>query len=389
MSIADRLSPLRAEAARLHATSLHDLVADDPDRSRDFALRVGPIHASFARQRYDRGAIDALFALGESLDFDGRLSALFAGETVNVTERRPALHTALRGGIGDSPLAAQSHAMARAAREAMRAVVDSIVGSGISDVVSVGIGGSDLGPRLAVDALTRAGQRGLRVHFLSNVDGHAAERVLASLEPSRTAALLISKSFNTQETLLNGRVLREWLGDDARLYGITANVERAAGFGIAPARILPMWDWVGGRYSMWSAVGLPIALAIGMDGFEALLDGACRMDAHVAREPVRRNLAAWHALTAVWNRNALGLSSQAVLPYDERLRLLPNYLQQLVMESLGKSVRIEGPAVAGETPPRRVGGAGCSWVTSGHRTGGHAEWLGNGQGVSSRGEAAS
>ena len=358
MSIADRLSPLRAEAARLDSIPLRSLVADDPDRPRDFALRVGPIHASFARQRYDRGALDALFRLGESLDFDGRLAALFGGEHVNVTERRPALHTALRGGQSDAPIAVQSHAMARDAREAMRAVVDAIAGSGVTDVVSVGIGGSDLGPRLAVDALTPPGRRGVRVHFLSNVDGHAAERVLAGLDPARTAALLISKSFNTQETLLNGRLLRRWLGDDSRLYGITANVERAAGFGIPAERILPMWDWVGGRYSMWSAVGLPIAIAIGMDGFEALLDGACRMDTHVANEPVRRNLAAWHALTAVWNRNALGLASQAVLPYDERLRLLPNYLQQLVMESLGKSVRIDGSAVDVDTVPVWWGGPG-------------------------------
>jgi glucose-6-phosphate isomerase len=196
------------------------------------------------------------------------------------------------------------------------------------------------------------------VHFLSNVDGHAAQRVLAGLDPARTAALLISKSFGTQETLLNGRVLRDWLGDDARLYGITAKPDRAAEYGIAAERILPMWDWVGGRYSLWSAVGLPIALAIGMDGFQALLDGAALMDEHVLREPVERNLAAWHALTAVWNRNALGLASHAVLPYDERLRLLPNYLQQLVMESLGKSVRIDGSPVGVETVPVWWGGPG-------------------------------
>ena len=358
MSIADRLSPLRAEAARMESIPLRDLIADDPDRSRDFSLRIGPIHASFARQRYDRRALDVLFALGESLDFDGRLAALFAGEHVNATERRPALHTALRSGLSDADRAAQAHLMAREARTAMQSVVDAIARAGVTDVVSVGIGGSDLGPRLAVDALSQPGGGGIRVHFLSNVDGHAAERVLAGLDPSRTAALLISKSFGTQETLLNGRLLREWLGDDTRLYGITANVGRAAAFGIPVERVLPMWDWVGGRYSMWSAVGLPIAIAIGMEGFEALLQGACAMDAHVAGEPVRRNLAAWHALTAVWNRNALALTSQAVLPYDERLRLLPNYLQQLVMESLGKSVRIDGAEVDVDTVPVWWGGPG-------------------------------
>lgn len=354
----DRLSSLRAEAARVLDRPLRTLIADDPERVRDFALRVGPLHASFARQRYDRAALEALFRLGESLDFEGRLRALFAGEGVNVTEHRPALHTALRSDIGDSPIAHESHAMALDGLQRMRAVVDAIAHAGITDVVSVGIGGSDLGPRLAVDALSPPQPAGVRVHFLSNVDGHAAQRVLASLDPARSAALLISKSFGTQETLLNGRVLREWLGDDTRLYGITANVERAAEYGVARERILPMWDWVGGRYSLWSTVGLPIALAIGMEGFEALLAGAAEMDAHVLREPVRRNLAAWHALTAVWNRNALGLSSQAVLPYDERLRLLPNYLQQLVMESLGKSTRIDGAPVDVETVPVWWGGPG-------------------------------
>ncbi|GAB1595879.1 glucose-6-phosphate isomerase [Lysobacter claricitrinus] len=358
MSIVDRLSPLRAEAARVTRTPLRDLVTDDPERARDFTLRVGPIHASFARQRYDRAALDALFRLGESLDFDGRLQALFAGEQVNVTERRPALHTALRSDLVDSDVARSSHGMAREARGAMRAVVDAIAASGVTDVVSVGIGGSDLGPRLAADALTPAGSSRIRVHFLSNVDGHAAQRVLARLDPSRTAVLLISKTFGTQETLLNGRVLREWLGDDSRVYAISANVARAAEFGIPAERILPMWDWVGGRYSMWSAVGLPIAIAIGMDGFEALLAGAAEMDAHVLREPVRRNLAAWHALTAVWNRNALDFASHAVLPYDERLRLLPNYLQQLVMESLGKSVHVDGSPLDVATVPVWWGGPG-------------------------------
>jgi glucose-6-phosphate isomerase len=353
-----RLSPLRAEAARVLDTSLRDLITADPGRPRDFALRVGPIHANFARQHLDRDVLKALFALGESTGFHERVAALFTGEPVNVTEGRAALHTALRSALVDGVTAAESHALARMGREAMREVVDAIVASGVTDVVSVGIGGSDLGPRLVVDALTPSDGPRVRVHFLSNVDGHAAQRVLAGLDPARTAALLISKSFGTQETLLNGRVLRDWLGDDARLYGITAKPDRAAEYGIAAERILPMWDWVGGRYSLWSAVGLPIALAIGMDGFQALLDGAALMDEHVLREPVERNLAAWHALTAVWNRNALGLASHAVLPYDERLRLLPNYLQQLVMESLGKSVRIDGSPVGVETVPVWWGGPG-------------------------------
>ena len=337
----NRLAGLDAHAQRLAGTSLAALIEADPARARDFALRVGPLYANFARQRYDRIALDALFALAAEADLAGAMQRQLDGEIVNSTEGRAALHTALRGGL--SLAAAGPHAQARRARERMQALVASLQASAVTDVVSVGIGGSDLGPRLVVDALAPANAR-LRVHFISNVDGNAARRVLAPLDPARTAAIVISKTFGTQETLLNGRIVRDWLGEGAayhggRLYAVSANVERAGDFGIPPERILPMWDWVGGRYSLWSAVGFPIALAIGMEAFEALLDGAAAMDAHANEAPLRENLAVLHALTAVWNRNGLHAATQAVLPYDDRLRLLPNYLQQLVMESLGKSVR--------------------------------------------------
>lgn len=353
-----RLSPLRAEAARVSRIPLRELIAGDPTRAREFALRVGPVYANFARQHYDRQALEALFALARSADFLGRLRALFGGEPVNNTEGRAALHTALRGNLSSSPVARQAHGEAVAVRARMREVIEALSRTPVTDVVSVGIGGSDLGPRLAVDALCGPDTGRFRVHFLSNVDGHAAQRVLAGLDPARTAGVLISKSFGTQETLLNGRILREWLGDDSRLWAISANLGRAAKYGIPPERILPMWDWVGGRYSLWSAVGLPIALAIGMDAFEELLDGAAEMDAHVLNSEPERNLAAWHALTAIWNRNTCDFASHAVLPYDERLRLLPNYLQQLVMESLGKAVTRDGRPVRWQTVPVWWGGPG-------------------------------
>ena len=359
---APNLSPhfeaLRAHAARSGGTSISTLVADDPARATDFALRVGPLYASFARQRYDREAVDALFALADAADVRGRLRALFDGEVVNPTEQRAALHTALRSALSETSPARAARAEAKAALQRMHAMVAALQDSPVTDIVSVGIGGSDLGPRLVVDALSGPLPGRFRVHFLSNVDGAAAQRVLAPLDPKRTAAIMVSKTFGTQETLLNGAILREWLGDDARLYAVSANVERAVAFGIGAERILPMWDWVGGRYSLWSAVGLPIALALGMPAFEALLDGAAEMDAHVLQAALRDNLAVWHALTAVWNRTGLGFSSQGVFPYDERLKLLPAHLQQLVMESLGKSVRLDGRAVAGHTVPVWWGGAG-------------------------------
>ena len=356
-ALTDRLA---AHARRLAGTRIADLVGGDPARVADFSVQAGPLHACFARQRIDREALDVLFAAFDDAGAEAALKALFDGGVVNPTEARPALHTALRSDLSDAPVARDAAAAAREARTRMAALVERIRAAGITDVVSVGIGGSDLGPRLVVDALAGdAPANGIRVHFLSNVDGAAAQRVLGRLDPSHTAAVLISKSFGTQETLLNGAILRDWLGDDARLYAVTANADRAqAAFGIPEDRILPMWDWVGGRYSLWSAVGLPIALAVGMPAFEQLLAGAAEMDAHVLRTPVRNNIAAWHAALALWNRNALGLATHAVVPYDERLKLLPAFLQQLVMESLGKSATLDGAAAPMDTVPVWWGGVG-------------------------------
>jgi len=348
---------LDAHAERLAKTPLRELIAADPARADGFALRVGPLYASFARQRLDRAALDALFDLARERDFAGALRRLFDGEPVNATEGRAALHTALRSDLSTAVAAREAHSESAAARERMATLVAQLEAGGVTDIVSIGIGGSDLGPRLAVDALAQPDAR-FKLHFLSNVDGHAARRVLAGLDPARTAAILVSKTFATRETLLNGGIVRDWIGDDARLFAVSANVERAVAFGIAPERILPMWDWVGGRYSMWSAVGFPVALAIGMPGFERLLAGAAAMDAHVVEAPIETNLAAWHALVSLWNRNALGAATHAVLPYDERLKLLPSYLQQLAMESLGKSVRTDGGAVDAATGPVWWGGAG-------------------------------
>ena len=354
------LAGLRGHARRLQEVSISSLLRGEADRATALALRVGPLYANFARQRYDAGALDALFALSEEAGFAAAMRRLVDGETVNATEGRAALHTALRGEASDAPFARECAAQAREARARMAEMIDALAASDvtdITDIVSVGIGGSDLGPRLVADALALPGAR-FRVHFLSNVDGNAARRTLAGLDPAKTAAILISKTFGTQETLLNGGIVRDWLDDDARVYGVSANVERAAAFGIAPERILPMWDWVGGRYSLWSAVGFPIALAIGMDRFEELLAGAAELDAHAVGAAPRANLVFLHALTALWNRNALGLSTQAVLPYDERLKLLPNYLQQLVMESLGKSARLDGAPLDEQTVPVWWGGPG-------------------------------
>ncbi|MCD7097010.1 glucose-6-phosphate isomerase [Stenotrophomonas sp. MMGLT7] len=354
----DGFDALQSHAQRLRGAGIPDLLRDEPGREHGYSVRVGPLYFNFARQKYDRQALQALLELARSRDVAGALQRLFRGEQVNVTEHRAALHTALRGELTAAPVAQQAAASAREVRERMRALVETIENSDITDVVSVGIGGSDLGPRLVVDAL-RPLRSDLRVHFVSNVDGAAMQRTLAQLDPARTAGVLISKTFGTQETLLNGRILCDWLGGSERLYAVSANPERAAqAFDIAPGRVLPMWDWVGGRYSLWSAVGFPIALAIGADRFEQLLAGAADMDAHVLEAPAEGNAAVLHGLTEVWNRNLLGHATHAVMTYDQRLALLPAYLQQLVMESLGKRVKLDGSPVDSDTVPVWWGGAG-------------------------------
>ncbi len=352
-------SLLASHAHRLQATSLAALFGD-AGRAERLLVQAAGLSLDLGRQRLDAPALDALLAEAQRLDLPSRMRALVEGEQVNPTESRPALHTALRSDLGTSAAARAAHAEALAARGRMEALSAELEQGLVTDIVSVGIGGSDLGPRLVVDALGEPGSGRFRIHFLANVDGHAAARLLRGLDPSRTAVLLVSKSFGTQETLLNGRLLRDWLGDDARLYAITANLARAAGFGIPPERVLPMWDWVGGRYSLWSAVGWPIRLALGRDGFESLLAGAAAMDAHALAAPPERNVALLHALLAVWNRNALAIPSFAVLPYDDRLGLLPAYLQQLVMESLGKRVRLDGSSVDADTVPVVWGGVGSN-----------------------------
>lgn len=353
----DWLNALAPDAARLIDTSLPDLISAEPDRARRDALRCGPLYASFARQRLDGAAWEALYRLARGRGLGAALRRLFDGEPVNLSERRPALHAALRSDFGRSDDARAAHRIAGDALERCVALADGLAGRGVRDLISVGIGGSDLGPRLAYDAL--ASERRINVHFVSAPDGHALDALLPQLDPSHTAVLLVSKSFGTEETLLNGRVIRDWLAGRGLLIAATANVDRAREFGVAEEAILPLWDWVGGRYSLWSAVGFSLVAALGAERFRELLAGAAEMDAHALEAADASNIPLRHALVAVWNRNALGYGAQAVLPYDHRLRLLPSYLQQLVMESLGKSVRADGAArIEASTAPVVWGGSG-------------------------------
>jgi glucose-6-phosphate isomerase len=360
MQIDSQWQSLSGHAARLIDRPLRELIAEDAKRSTGLSLRVGPVYANFARQRFDRDALAALFELARAAGVAPALRAMFDGEPVNRSEARPALHTSLRSDLGRGPAATAARSQALAAQHQLRNIVEAMQASAVTDIINVGIGGSDLGPRLAVEALRDFSKGRFRIHFLNNADASSAQRLMAELNPARTAVVLVSKSFGTQETLLNGQLLKDWLDDDERLFAVSANVDKASKFGVADKRILPMWDWVGGRYSLWSAVGFVLALSIGFENFEEMLVGAAEMDAHVLEQSLESNLAVWHALSVIWNRNGLGLDTLAVLPYDDRLALLPSYLQQLVMESLGKSVRQDGSPVFVGTVPVIWGGPGTS-----------------------------
>ncbi|MEZ5463853.1 MAG: glucose-6-phosphate isomerase [Lysobacteraceae bacterium] len=354
----ERLQRLQRHTERLGRRSLRELCAD-PVRAGDWSLSVGPLYFNYARQHLDDAALAELIELAESSDVKAALRRQFDGEIVNISEGRAVLHTALRSDVGEGEAARDARGQAQVVQSDMRKLARELAATNITDIVHVGIGGSDLGPRLLLDALQKPTAR-FRVHFVSNADAHEAQRVLAGLDPAHTAGVLVSKSFGTRETLLNGALLRDWLGDASRLYAVSANLDRVGDFGIPVERVLPMWDWVGGRFSLWSAVGFSVLLALGEDAFDELLAGAALMDRHVAHAEPAANMAVLHALFALWNRNVRGMTSEAVIAYDQRLSQLPAYLQQLRMESLGKSVGRDGQPLSQVTAPVTWGGVGST-----------------------------
>ncbi|WP_049622987.1 glucose-6-phosphate isomerase [Frateuria defendens] len=376
----DQRSPFADHARRLAATTLRELLKD-AQRSARLRQRLGPVLLDLSRQKLDEPALDALGAFLEASGWERARDAMFAGAPINTSEQRAVLHTALRAGGAKLPSPAPRAVQDEVAQVLVR--LDELVtavaagqgsrlglADGITDVVNIGIGGSDLGPRLAARALTPFHATGLRTHFLTNVDGQAAYELMQQLDPRRTLVVLVSKSFSTQETLLNGNVLRDWLagaygGDAAQavaghFLAVSANVAAAEAWGIPAAHVYPMWDFVGGRFSLWSAVGLSLALAIGMDNFRALLAGAASVDDHFRSAPWQSNLPALLALAEYWNRNVQGRSSRAVIPYADLLGDLTSYLQQLEMESLGKQVTPQGAPVAGSTVPVVWGSVGTN-----------------------------
>ncbi|WP_395703821.1 glucose-6-phosphate isomerase [Aquabacterium sp.] len=333
---------------------LREAFGRETDRFEAFSLQAPEVFADLSKNRWDRVTRQLLVELAQECGLEARRDAMFAGEPINSTEGRAVLHTALRAPRGQGPFSDDVHAVLDAMLAFAERVRDTSA-SGITDVVNIGIGGSDLGPQMVVPALDAWCHRGIRSHFVSNVDGHDITPVLRGLDAQRTLFIIASKTFTTQETMANAAVARQWFldqggSDIARHFvGATTNLKAAAAFGISTT--FGFWDWVGGRYSLWSAIGLPIAIAIGADNFRALLDGAHAMDRHFAGAPLLTNLPVQLGLLDVWYRNFHRFTSRSVAPYHQGLKRLPAYLQQLEMESNGKCVDLDGqPLPNGSSP---------------------------------------
>jgi len=360
-----------ALAAAEAGTATAARFAADPARFGALCLRLDDLLIDFSKTCIGAGTLARLTALAEAAALPGWIERLFAGAAVNVTEQRPALHMAVRAPEGARftvdgrdvmpEVLAVRRRIAAFATEVRSGAWRCASGASVAVVGSVGGGGAGLGLGGAGDALTGWRRPSLDVRFVANIDPADLAAALDGLDPARTLVTVASKSFGTQETLANAEAVRAWLGPAAsarQIVAITANTAAAERFGIGAEQILPLWDWVGGRYSLWSAVGLPVALAFGPDAYLGLLEGAAAMDAHFRTAPLGANLPVALGLVAVWNAHACGAAAHAILPYDHGLRRLPAYLQQAAMESNGKSVTRDGAPVARAACPVLFGEPG-------------------------------
>jgi glucose-6-phosphate isomerase len=340
---------------------LRDLFAADPDRARRYVVEAGDLRIDWSKQLVDDRVLDGLLAIAADRGVAERRDAMFAGEHVNLTEDRAVMHVALRAPRGASmvvdgdDVVPEVHAVLDRMADFARAVRAD---ERITHVVNIGIGGSDLGPAMAYRALRAYRHERIRCSFVSNIDGADIAGVLADADPASTLFVVASKTFGTIETLTNARTARAWLvdalGEEAvadHFVAVSTNAERVAAFGIDTGKMFGFWDWVGGRYSVGSAIGLALMVAIGPERFAEFLDGFHRIDEHFRTAPLRQNAPVLLGLLGVWNANGLGYGTKAVLPYAEELARFPAYLQQLDMESNGKSVRLDGAAVDGDTGP--------------------------------------
>jgi len=367
---------LKAHQVEISPLHMRDLFARDSARAKTFSLEAGSLSLDYSKHRITETTLALLVALARQAGVEAWRARMFAGEHINASEDRAVLHVALRSALDTFPASHNVMPLVRKSREAMRSFSDAVRGGRLLGhsgkpfltLINIGIGGSDLGPRMVTRALWRHADAPQSVHFVANADPGDLAQVLAQAQAETTLFIVASKTFTTVETLGNAQLARAWLVEalgseaavKAHFAAVTTNIEAAAGFGIAPERCFPLWDWVGGRYSVWSSVGLPVAIAIGMERFEQLLAGARAMDEHFVNAPLEANMPVLLALLGIWYANFFDAESHAVLPYAEALRELPAYLQQLEMESNGKGVDRDGQAVDYATVPVVWGAPGTN-----------------------------
>lgn len=368
---------LESHQKQIAGLAMRDWFAEDPLRFTHFSLAAGDLFLDYSKNRITQETMHLLGNLATAIKLSDKIEALFNGSLVNKTENRPALHTALRNRSNSPVLAYGSNVMPliTANLDKMRKLTDSVrhghwksvTGKPMRDIVNIGIGGSDLGPLMTTQALSDYANSELRCHFISNIDAASLSAVLDQINPETTLFIISSKTFTTIETMTNANTIKQWLQEkmgkhsiDKHFLACTAAFEKAIQFGIPEANIFPLWDWVGGRYSVWSAIGLPLALSIGMDHFLEFLEGGFAMDQHFRQAEFSANMPVILGLLGVWYHNFFGAETQAIIPYSHHLSHLHTYLQQADMESNGKSTSLQGDAIDYTTGPIIWGGQGCN-----------------------------
>ncbi|WNO60561.1 glucose-6-phosphate isomerase [Rheinheimera sp. MMS21-TC3] len=358
--------------------SLRQAFTDDPNRADKFSVTAGNIVLDYSKNLIDQTSWALLQDLAQQSSIKSTLARMLTGDKINITEQRAVWHMLLRKKDLTALTPEQSvvandildcrNKMAQLVKQLHAKEYLGYTGQAITDVIWIGVGGSLLGPQVAVEALTPYHCKHIKLHFVGNIDPVVVHDVLAKLTPATTLVCVASKSFGTEESIINGLMVKQWFTDHGantaaisqHFWAATANIAAATEFGIAEQHILPLWDWVGGRFSVWSAIGLPVAIMVGNDQFNEFLAGAEAMDQHFIETPFASNMPVILALLGIWYVNGFGCQSQAILPYSHYLRLLPSYIQQLDMESNGKSIKLDGHNVSYATAPVIWGDAGTN-----------------------------
>lgn len=368
---------LEKEYKRFKNVQMRDLFAADDKRAMKYTLQLKDLTLDYSKNRFDENVLGALLKLAEERNVSQKIKDMFEGQKINYTENRSVLHTALRNRSKKAVYSNGEDVMPEIRRvldkmknfsEAVRnGEFKGYTGKKLTNIVNIGIGGSDLGPVMVCEALRKYWAKDINCYFISNIDGTACAEVFNKIDPETTLFIVASKTFTTIETLTNARTCRQWLVDalgekavDKHFVALSTNRDEVVKFGINPDNMFEFWDFVGGRYSLWSAIGLIIAIATGFDNFEKLLDGAYAMDEHFRKTDLANNIPVIMALLGIWYNNFFNIHRYAVIPYDQYLQYLPSYLQQLDMESNGKSVNRNGEFVDYATGPVLFGGAGTN-----------------------------